>query len=226
MIELQKNKETETTVKSTKIEKHSAKCTARESYQEYFKCIAEKVGQKIQNCDQWKRHCKDIFPDLICDSNNEKCQAQLGNSDQNSNMDSYRTSNMKSRMSQEDPDGIDPDGNDPDAIDPDAIDPDRSNNAVHCFKFCTIPQAINFTQSDSDEVNYCTKGADAGCVIEIIQANRKYYIDKMDGSSTMCPHPCHIIDYGYSKTINSIPSSKHGETWYIMLHTMILDDVL
>ena len=203
MIELQKNKETETTVKSTTIEKHSAKCTAHETYQEYFKCIAEKLGEKIQNCNQWKMHCKDILPDLICDPKNKRCQDQLDNSDQYSNMDyaGKRTSNMiSSSMSQQDPDGN---------------NPDENINAVQCFKFCTIPQAINFTQSDS-EVNYCTDGADAGCVIEIIQKNRKYYIDKMDEpNSTMCPHPCHIIDYSYSKTINSIPTSKHGETWYV-----------
>ena len=99
VIELQKNKETETTVKSTSIEKHSAKCTTQESYEEYFKCIAEKVGGKIQDCKQWKNHCKDIIPDLICDPKNKKCQDQ----DRESNMDyeGYQASNMmKSSMFQ------------------------------------------------------------------------------------------------------------------------------
>ena len=72
-------------------------------------------------------------------------------------------------------------------------------------------------------MNYCTNGADAGCVLEIIQANRKYFIDRMDGpnSTTMCPHPCYDIDYSYSKTINSIPSSRHGETWYFTILTRL-----
>ena len=97
-------------------------------------------------------------------------------------------------------------------------DSDEINDFAYCFKFCTIPQAVDFAQSNS-EVNYCTNGADAGCVLEIIQANRKYFIDRMDGpnSTTMCPHPCYDIDYSYSKTINSIPSSRHGETWYFTI---------
>ena len=97
-------------------------------------------------------------------------------------------------------------------------DSNEINDFAYCFKFCTIPQAVDFAQSNS-EVNYCTNGADAGCVLEIIQANRKYFIDRMDGpnSTTMCPHPCYDIDYSYSKTINSIPSSRHGETWYFTI---------
>ena len=48
----------------------------------------------------------------------------------------------------------------------------RQNDACNLFQFCTIPQAINFTQSEYDQ-NYCTDGTDAACVVEIIQKNRK-----------------------------------------------------
>ena len=101
MIELQKNKETETTVKTTTIEKHSAKCTAQESYEEYFKCIAEKVGGKIQDCKQWKNHCRDIIPDLICDPKNKKCQDQDQDRESNMDYEGHQPSNMmKSSMFQ------------------------------------------------------------------------------------------------------------------------------
>ena len=90
----------------------------------------------------------------------------------------------------------------------------QQNEACNLFQFCTIPQAINFTQSDFDQ-NYCTTGDDAACVVEIIQKNRKYFTERMKKgeSNMMCPQPCHIIDYSYSKMINSLPSSKQG-AWY------------
>ena len=79
---------------------------------------------------------------------------------------------------------------------------EETQNITTCelFEFCTIPQAISFTQSNSDD-DYCTTGEDAACVIEIIQKNRM----KKD-----CEQPCHTIDYSYSKMMNSLPTTNQG----------------
>ena len=79
-IELKPNKEHEITVTNTKMETHSTKCKADISYKEYFKCAADKMGQKIQDCKQWKKHCKKhINTDLKCDAKDCQGPEQPGN---------------------------------------------------------------------------------------------------------------------------------------------------
>ena len=94
----------------------------------------------------------------------------------------------------------------------------RQNDACNLFHFCTIPQAINFTQSEYDQ-NYCTTGEDAACVVEIIQKNRKYFTEKIHKDE--CQQPCHTIDYSYSKMRNSLPSSRQ-EAWYQQILAILI----
>ena len=61
------------------MEKHSPEstnCNVDLSYKEYFNCTADKMGEKIKACNQWKGHCSHIKPDLACQPNQCKVQNQ------------------------------------------------------------------------------------------------------------------------------------------------------
>ena len=57
-LELQPNKKIEVTVTNTKIEIHKDFCNSSLVDKDFMECSAAKMGQKIRDIEEWKKHCK------------------------------------------------------------------------------------------------------------------------------------------------------------------------
>ena len=55
--------------------------------------------------------------------------------------------------------------------------------------------------------------ANAGCVVEIIQKNQKWFTEKKPKKTDECQKPCHMMDYTYSKMTTPLGPEHENQVW-------------
>ena len=59
----------------------------------------------------------------------------------------------------------------------------------------------------------CTNSTDAGCIMEIIQKNQKWFTEKKPKKTDECQKPCHMMDYTYSKMTTPLGPEHENQVW-------------